>query len=75
LPAEHPLGVRVRGMAQSMFSYASAFNQPLDAWDVGQLTTMAVRRRPGDGSWRGWGGGREAVLCHRSTHTLGVHVR
>ena len=68
---EHPLSVRVRvrGVAQSMFSSASAFNQPLDAWDVGQLTTMAVRRRPGHGSWRGWGGGREAVLCHRSTHT------
>ena len=29
-----------------MFSYASVFNQPVAAWDVGQVTDMQVRRRP-----------------------------
>ena len=29
-----------------MFIYARAFNQPVEAWDVGQVTNMQVRRRP-----------------------------
>ena len=33
-----------------MFSSASSFNQPVEAWDVGQVTTMYVRRRPASGS-------------------------
>ena len=37
------------GAAQSMFSWASAFNQPVEAWDVGQVTSMHVRRRPASG--------------------------
>jgi len=28
-----------------MFSSAISFNQPLAAWDVGQVTNMQVRRR------------------------------
>ena len=38
------------GAAQSMFYGASAFNQPVEAWDVGQVTNMGVRRRPASGS-------------------------
>ena len=33
---------------QKMF-HSSGFNQPLDAWDVRQVTSMVVRRRPA--SW------------------------
>ena len=29
-----------------MFSRAQEFNQPVAAWDVGQVTNMKVRRRP-----------------------------
>ena len=42
--------------AQDMFRYATDFNQPVaawdvgnqpvEAWDVGQVTNMGVRRRP-----------------------------
>ena len=61
----------VCGVAQWMFNSAGAFNQPLGAWDVGQVTNMQVRRRPhlalelerGWGSWLGGG----SVLCHRTT--------
>ena len=38
------------GAAQSMFYSASAFNQPVEAWDVSQVTNMWVRRRPASGS-------------------------
>ena len=38
------------GAAQYMFSSASTFNQPLAAWDVGQVINMQVRRRPASGS-------------------------
>jgi len=34
------------GAVQSMFSSMSSFNQPLEAWDVSQVITMYVRRRP-----------------------------
>ena len=34
------------GTAQGMFRNARAFNQPVAAWDVGQVTSMSVRRRP-----------------------------
>ena len=37
------------GAAQNMFQNARAFNQPLAAWDVGQVTSMQVRRRPASG--------------------------
>ena len=45
------------GAAQSMFSYARSFNQPLAAWDVGQVKYMSVRRRPASTSW--------GLLLHR----------
>ena len=34
------------GVAQGMFEAAKVFNQPLAAWDVGQVVDMEVRRRP-----------------------------
>ena len=37
---------RVLVVAQSMFGYARSFNQPVEAWDVGQVTSMQVRCRP-----------------------------
>ena len=37
---------RARAVAQSMLHGASAFNQPVAAWDVGQVTKMEVRHRP-----------------------------
>ena len=47
MPLEHQqLGLRVRcGVTQGVFDYASAFNQPVEAWDVGQVIRMDVRRR------------------------------
>ena len=33
------------GAAQSMFHSATAFNQPLEAWDVGNVSSMQVRCR------------------------------
>ena len=36
---------RVLWWVQKMF-HSSGFNQPLDAWDVGQVTSFQVRRRP-----------------------------
>ena len=47
---------RARAAAQMMFLDARAFNQPVAAWDVGQVTSMGVRRRARVGSVRGWGG-------------------
>ena len=32
------------GPTQDMFASASVFNQPLDEWDVGQVSNMHVRR-------------------------------
>ena len=29
-----------------MFYEAGSFNQPVNAWDVGKVTSMWVRRRP-----------------------------
>jgi surface protein len=34
------------GASQAMFFGARAFNQPVAAWDVAQVTDMTVRRRP-----------------------------
>ena len=31
---------------QAMFVYASAFDQPVDSWNMGQVTTTTVRRAP-----------------------------
>ena len=39
------------GAAQYMFHSATAFNQPVEAWDVGQVNNMQVRRRPLWGLW------------------------
>ena len=39
------------GAAQDMFYSASSFNQPLAAWDVGQVKAMSVRRRPASTGW------------------------
>ena len=47
---------RARAAAQRMFMSASAFNQPVEAWDVGKVTNMDVRRRARVGSRRGWDG-------------------
>ena len=70
LPPDGTHFARAVPFAQEMFYYAGAFNQPVEAWDVDQVTRMDVRRRlrqePGEvrgGS--GWG----AVLCHCSTHS------
>ena len=44
----HPLGKRVRcGVAQEMFNLAVHFNQPVAAWDVGQVTSMYFMFRNG----------------------------
>ena len=47
-----------RGAAQYLFWYATSFNQPLNSWDVGTVTSMAVRapRAPGYGllGMEGW---------------------
>ena len=32
-----------RGAAQYMFYGAAAYNQPMNAWDVGKVTTASVR--------------------------------
>ena len=48
-----------------MFSYASVFNQPVAAWDVGQVTDMQVRRRPASQDW----GLLRTQLPRRSGHT------
>ena len=45
------------GSVQEMFRYAAVFNQPLEAWDVGQVASMSVRRRPR----RDWEGHRGAL--------------
>ena len=48
MPPERPLERRraraVWRVAQAMFAY-TAFNGPVEAWDVGQVTRMDVRRR------------------------------
>ena len=64
------------GAAQSMFYSASSFNQPLAAWDVGQVTNMQVRHRPvswsrsqgscAHSSAQGSGHNRVRVLAPRS---------
>ena len=32
-----------RGVAQGMFNGAAVYNQPMNAWDVGKVTTTVVR--------------------------------
>ena len=32
---------------QAMFHRATSFNQSVAAWDIGKVTNMVVRRRPG----------------------------
>ena len=41
--------MHVLGAAQHMFDSASSFNGPLEAWDVGQVIRMRVRRHPSSG--------------------------
>ena len=60
--------------AQNLFFVASAFNQPVEAWDVGQVNSMRVRRHPHVGSWRGWGGWPGGGGPLSPEHSLGVHV-
>ena len=59
------------GAAQTMFYYASAFNQPLAAWDVGQVINMNVRRRPASGSQ----GFTHSCACGAATSHVRVLVR
>jgi hypothetical protein len=70
------------GAAQGMFGYTYAFNQPVAAWDVGQVTNMNVRRRPrwepkgwGLGGWPGGGPLPHWIYTLEHPPTLGVHVR
>ena len=51
------------GAMQNMFQYASSFNQPVAAWDVGQVTAMQVRYRPRHGR-EGLGGSCEPSCAH-----------
>ena len=54
------------GVEQYMFQTASAFNQPLEAWDVSQVISMYVRRRPASGSQsftHSCARGRGHILC------------
>ena len=60
--------------AQNLFYVASAFNQPVEAWDVGQVNSMRVRRHPHVGSWRGWGGWPGGGGPLSPEHSLGVRV-
>ena len=32
-----------RGATQNLFSVAAIYNQPMDAWNVSQVTSMQVR--------------------------------
>ena len=43
-----------RVAAQGMFQVASSFNQPVEAWDVGQVTDMSVRRGVLSATWSRW---------------------
>jgi len=52
-------------VAQSMFHSASSFNQPVEAWDVGQVTTMNVRCRPASGS--------QGSCTHKAAQGSGGH--
>ncbi len=77
LPLEHTHTRRARAVAQGIFYGASAFNQPVGAWDVGQATNMVVRRPQSRSPGRepeglGWlAGGGPLPL----EHPLSVHVR
>ena len=59
MPPERPLERRraraVWRVAQAMFAY-TAFNGPVEAWDVGHVTDMNVRRRALERRRGGWGG-------------------
>ena len=57
------------GTAQNMFYNARAFNQPLAAWDVGQVTDMQVCRCPAFGS-----GARAHTQLLRGAATSRVRV-
>ena len=59
-----------------MFSSARSFNQPVEAWDVGQVTNMWVRRRPASWSQGScthtplWGPQAVCVCWCRAEHVL-----
>ena len=59
------------GAAQYMFSSASSFNQPLEAWDVGQVISMTVRRRPASVSQ----GFTHSCACGAATNRVRVRAR
>jgi hypothetical protein len=80
LPPERPLERRraraVWRVAQAMFAY-TAFNGPVEAWDVGQVTRMDVRRQAhvarAGGEGLGWlTRGRYVTTLQ---HALSVRVR
>ena len=56
-------GLTACTLAQAMFYEAVSFDQPVNAWDVGKVTSMWVRCRPS----RGRVGGRGYVgSCARA---------
>ena len=65
--------VTCAGAAQSMFYLATAFNQPVAAWDVGQVTNMNVRRCLRLGC-RGWDLAREGWDFVHACSTRGPSV-
>ena len=60
------------GVAQGMFEAAKVFNQPLAAWDVGQVVDMEVRRRP---HWVSEGRGMGARAARSGLGRLSLRVR
>ena len=57
------------GAAQNMFAQASAFNQPLNLWDVSKVRNMEVRP-PHTPVWRG---GYQGIRGERRLAQPGVH--
>ena len=62
----------VRAGAQAMFYGAGSFNQPVNAWNVGKVTSMWVRRRPSRGLE---GQARGVALSARAVAYSGELVR
>ena len=55
-------GLTACTLAQAMFYEAVSFDQPVNAWDVGKVTSMWVRCRPS----RGLGGRGYVSSCARA---------
>ena len=62
----------MRAGAQAMFYGAGSFNQPVNAWNVGKVTSMWVRRRPSRGLE---GQARGVALSARAVAYSGELVR